>query len=70
MAIEIEDNHLKDKSKMHIYEINNPHSEPLQIIQRTGKAKRVTAGCVGIIEIENHILVVVGNWDTKHLDFY
>ena len=24
----------------------------------------------GIIEIENHILVVVGNWDTNHLDFY
>jgi hypothetical protein len=73
MAIGIEDNYLKDKSMVYIYEINNPNkppSEPLHIIQRRGIAKRVTAGCVGIIEIENHILVVVGNWDTKHLDFY
>lgn len=73
MAIGIEDNYAKDKSKVYIYEINNPNTppkEPLHIIHREGVPKRVTAGCVGIIEKDKQVLVVVGNWDTKHLDFY
>lgn len=73
MAIGIEDNSLKDKSKVLIYEIENPEKipvAPLKTISRAGVAKRATAGCVGVVEIDNDLLVVVGDWDTKHLDFY
>lgn len=73
MAIGIEDNSERDKSKVFIYRIDNPENlslEPLDIIERVGTPKRATAGCVGIIEIDEYLLVVVGDWDTEHLDFY
>ena len=73
MAIGIEDNSLKDRSKVFIYKIEDPEKQnpkPIRIIDRAGATERATAGCVGIIEIGEYILVVVGDWDTKHLDFY
>jgi hypothetical protein len=73
MAIGVEDNGLKDRSKVFIYEIEDPENTArkiLKIIDRSGAKERATAGCVGIIEISNYILVIVGDWDTKHLDFY
>jgi len=73
MAIGIEDNSERDKSEVYIYRIDNPEDlprEPLEIIERIGTPKRTTAGCVGIIEIGDYMLVVVGDWDTEHLDFY
>jgi len=73
MAIGIEDNTKKDRSKIYIYKIDDPNNlpqKPLKIIDRKGDIKRATAGCVGVIEMDNNILVVVGDWDTKHLDFY
>lgn len=73
MAVGIEDNGEKDKSKVYIYRIGNPENlslEPLEIIERIGTPKRATAGCVGVIEIGDYLLVVVGDWDAEHLDFY
>ncbi|MCP5063625.1 MAG: hypothetical protein GY936_14355, partial [Ignavibacteriae bacterium] len=73
MAIGVEDNSARDKSKVFIYGIDNPEKppeEPLTIIERNGEEKRATAGCVGIIAISDYILVVVGDWDTENLDFY
>lgn len=73
MAIGIEDNEAKDKSKVYIFQIDdpeNPSMEPLAIIERIGNPKRATAGSVGICEVGNTILVVVGDWDSEHLDFY
>jgi len=73
MAIGVEDNSVRNKSKVFIYRIDDPESlpkEPLEIIDRFGTIKRATAGCVGIIEIGEFVLLVVGDWDTKHLDFY
>jgi hypothetical protein len=73
MAIGIEDNSKKDKSKVCIYDITNPGNitvKPISIIEREGKPMRSTAGCVGIAKYKNKALVVVGDWDTKHLDFY
>lgn len=73
MAIGIEDNDAKDKSKVIIYTLGNIEKEipePLMIIERSGRIKRATAGCVGITEIKDYVLVVVGDWDTKNLDFY
>jgi hypothetical protein len=73
MAIGVEDNDAKNQSKVFIFHLENPEKppeEPLAIIDRMGTHKRATAGCVGIIAIQEKILVVVGDWDTAHLDFY
>ena len=73
MAVGIEDNNAKNKSKVFIFSIGNPEKlpdEPLAIIERMGTYKRATAGCVGITIIKEKILVIVGDWDTEHLDFY
>ena len=73
MAIGVEDNDKKDKSKVFIFQIDNPERpplEPLAIIDRIGTEKRATAGCVAITEIRDKILIVVGDWDTINLDFY
>lgn len=73
MAIGVEDNSGRKKSKVFVYQINNPEEppqKPIKIIERTGAYERATAGCVGIIEIQGNVLIIVGDWDTKHLDFY
>jgi hypothetical protein len=73
MAVGIEDNSAKDKSKVCIYEIDEPEKPsvaPLTLIERRGEPLRATAGCAGITKIGEQVLVVVGDWDTKHLDFY
>jgi hypothetical protein len=73
MAVGIEDNSEKDKSKVCIYEIDYPEKPPVKLltaIERKGEPFRFTAGCTGITKIGSQILVVVGDWDTKHLDFY
>lgn len=73
MAIGVEDNDAKNKSKVFIMQISNPEhppDKPLAIIDRMGTFKRATAGCVGITVVQGKVLVVVGDWDTAHLDFY
>lgn len=73
MAIGVEDNDKKDKSKVFIFQIDNPERlpmEPLAIIDRIGTERRATAGCVAISEIGGKILIIVGDWDTINLDFY
>lgn len=73
MAVGIEDNDKKDKSKIYVYDISNPEKPavtPFFEIERKGEPLRSTAGCVGITSYKNQVLLVVGNWDTKHLDFY
>lgn len=73
MTVGIEDNDVKDKSKICVYDISypeKPSGKPVSVIERTGEPKRSTAGCVGITEYNDKILLAVGNWDTKNMDFY
>lgn len=73
LAVGIEDNEKKDKSKVCIYDISepeNPSNKPIAIIERAGKPKRSTAGCVGITKYKNKALLAVGDWDTKNIDLY
>lgn len=73
LVVGIEDNDAKDKSKVCIYDVANPEMSsprPLVEIQREGEPLRSTAGCTGITEWNGKLLVVVGDWDTKNLDFY
>ncbi|MCG6190659.1 phosphatidylinositol-specific phospholipase C/glycerophosphodiester phosphodiesterase family protein [Maribellus maritimus] len=73
MAVGIEDNELKDKSKVCIYDMSEPENvliKPVSVIEREGAAYRSTAGCVGITEYAYEILLAVGDWDTRNIDFY
>ena len=73
MAIGVEDNEEKNRSKVFIFQIENPEKppeKPLAIIERFGTAKRGTAGCVAINQIGEKVLVIVGDWDSVNLDFY
>ena len=73
MAVGIEDNSLKDKSKVCVYDISkpeNPFTEPEALIERLGEPLRSTAGCIGMTNYKNNALLAVGDWDTRHIDFY
>jgi len=73
LAVGIEDNETKDKSKVCIYEIENPEKplgKPMIEIERRGEPYRSTSGCVSINKLGDKYLIIVGDWDTKHLDFY
>ena len=73
LAVGIEDNDTKDKSKVCIYDVSNPENpqnKPVAVIERAGEPKRSTAGCVGITKHNDKILLAVGDWDTKNIDFY
>jgi hypothetical protein len=73
LAVGIEDNEKKDKSKVCIYDISNPENisvQPVEVIEREGKPLRSTAGCVGITKYKNKALLAVGDWDTQNIDFY
>ena len=73
MAIGVEDNEAKNKSRVFVFNLDNPEKppeKPLTIIERIGTFKRATAGCVAITIIDQKVLIAVGDWDSKHLDFY
>lgn len=73
MGVGIEDNHLKDKSKVQIYDISNPENpieNPVFELFRSGEYKRSTAGSIALIEWQQHIIMLVVDWDGKNLDFY
>lgn len=74
MAVGIEDNDAKTRSKVCLYnyeEANLYKANPNMIIVREGEVKRYTAGAVGLLKTdEERYLMVVGNWDSRHWDFY
>jgi hypothetical protein len=73
LAIGVEDNEEKTRSKVFIFQIDNPErppEKPLAIIDRFGTSRRGTAGCVAISQVGDKVLVIVGDWDTVNLDFY
>lgn len=73
LAVGLEDNFRKNYSLVNIYKIGDPKTftpTPLASIERKGKRRRSTAGCVGITKYKDELLLVVGDWNTRHLDFY
>ena len=73
LAIGVEDNEARDRSQVHIYQLNNPNEPlpaPVAVIDRHGPFEKMTAGCVAVVQQENELLVAVGNWNTRNLDFY
>ena len=72
LAVGIEDNVKKDKSKILFFDLTNPFKpNKLQTeILRSGLVKRSTAGAVGIVKLASHHLVAVGTWNSASVDFY
>lgn len=73
LAVGIEDEKARTTSRVVVYDLKrkgSPWTTPLHVIKRDGKYERVTAGCVGITKLGNQILVAVGNWDSRDIDFY
>lgn len=73
LAVGIEDNDLRNYSLVNIYDISSPTTfsvDPILSIERRGDFERATAGCVGIARINNRWILIVGDWNTRHLDFY
>lgn len=73
LAIGVEDNVLKDKSKVMIFDLSKPgisDLKPLVTIEREGKFKASTAGAVGFTKHDEQYILAVAGWDTKQIDFY
>lgn len=73
MAVGIEDSQLRDKSKVRIYDLSNPEDpieNPIFELLRSGEYERSTAGGIGLIEWQQHIVMLVVDWNGRNLDFY
>lgn len=73
LAVGIEDDDMRNTSRVTVYNLKNegkPWDTPLHVVKRDGKYERVTAGCVGMTRVGKNILIVVGNWHSRDLDFY
>ncbi|MEQ8336932.1 MAG: hypothetical protein RIA62_06285 [Cyclobacteriaceae bacterium] len=73
LAVGIEDNELRNVSEVHVYQLGDPLANELKIkavVDRKGDWERATAGAVAIIEWENRLLMLVGDWSNRHIDFY
>ena len=73
LAIGVEDNLLKDRSKVMIFDLSEPgltDALPLITIEREGKFKASTAGAVGFTKHDEQYILAVAGWDTKQIDFY
>ena len=73
MIVGIEDNILKTTSKVCLYPYRDKSfykALPSITIERTGKPKQKTAGATGLLNMDDHYLAVVANWDSRNWDFY
>ncbi len=72
VALGIEDNFLRERSKVMVFDLyaEEPWKNPLIILNREGEKERVTAGAVGMTAWNGEIILAVANWDAKNIDFY
>ncbi|MCB0687574.1 MAG: hypothetical protein KDC53_13660 [Saprospiraceae bacterium] len=73
LAVGVEDNEARDQSLVCFYDVSNlPNfsNVPVFVLRRSGTYERSTAGCVGLVRMGVHWLAVVGDWNTRNLDFY
>lgn len=73
LAVGIEDNDARNHSFVMIFDVSDVAAipnKPLIKIERKGTFERATAGCVGLVQLRDRWLMVVGDWNTEHLDYY
>jgi hypothetical protein len=73
LAVGLEDNQDKMRSEVQFWNVARPE-RPRQLahltVRRSGNAKDMTSGAVGLIEREGDHLLAVANWDSRAIDFY
>lgn len=73
LVVGIEDNVIKTASKVGLYDYVGGkllRAEPNMVVDRQGEVERYTAGATGLLAMKEGYLLVVGNWDSRHWDFY
>lgn len=74
IGVENTDDRKDSYSKIVFLDVSNPklpkHYSHLDITREVESGKVMTAGAVAITELADSYLVIVGNWDSKRLDFY
>lgn len=72
LALGVEDNARKDRSKVLVYQLTArpPLPQLGQVIERSGPVERATAGAVAHARFRNYHFLIVGDWDSRHLDVY
>lgn len=73
LAVGVEDNEKRNRSEVCIYDLQDlgrSIQKPVVQIRREGLFERATAGCVGMVKIPGHWMLIVGDWNTRNLDFY
>ncbi|MEZ5044512.1 MAG: hypothetical protein R2828_31750 [Saprospiraceae bacterium] len=74
IGLENTDHRRESYARVILLDISDPmaprHLSHLDIVRPAEEGKVMTAGAVAIAELEDHYLVIVGNWDSKRLDFY
>ncbi len=73
MAVGVEDNKTRVRSEILVYKGWSGDTSlppPITTISRSGDYERATAGAVGITQLDDAVWLVVGDWDSRHLDFY
>ena len=69
-AVGVEDNAAKNKAKVLLLSTDT-NAKPITIAERSGTYERSTAGATGLVRLKDGgYLVAVGDWDSKHIDFY
>lgn len=73
LAVGVEDNEARNLSEVKVYRIDNPLAidiNPSGVVKRQGDWERATAGAIAICELENELVLLVGDWSNRHIDFY
>lgn len=73
LAVGVEDNEARNLSEVKVYRIDNPLAidiKPAGVVKRQGDWERATAGAIAVCELENELVLLVGDWSNRHIDFY
>lgn len=73
LAVGAEDNTLRNKSKIVLFDITNPgntDNHPLGEIDRRGNYEVATSGATALVKHEGKYWAAVADWGPDHIDFY
>ncbi len=68
LFVGIEDNIAKDTAQLMMIGLADTFA--FAIKTRQGQFKRSTAGALGVTSLKHNVIISVGDWDTRNIDFY
>ena len=74
VGVEYTEDRKASASRVVLLDVSDPraskHLPHLDIVREAKTDRIMTAGAVALVALENTYLIIVGNWDSKRLDFY